>query len=260
MKDCFLSSEQGREYLLQEYVSKERSTYEIAEEQKTYPNFIRRMLKFHKIKLRNKSEAQKKALKTGRHTHPTKGKERSPKEKLNISEGMAKVWENMTNEEKQNRSELAKKDWDSMSESEKKEMFSKAGKAVRKAADEGSKLEKYLIIGLKVKGFKADFHKEFIISAEKMHVDIFLPDNKIAIEIDGPTHHLPIWGEEKLQKNQLADMRKNGLLINQGYNVIRIKNLAKNLSEFKMRTLLTNLINMIESIKATDRNIHNLEV
>ncbi len=245
----FLFTPEGRDYLVSEYKENARSTYDIATEKGTYPNRIRRALKFHKIKVRDKSQAQSAALKSGRHVHPTEGKNRSVAEKLKISKGMAEVWDNMDEKEFKRRQKSAKKQWKEMTIEERKNIQKLAGRGMKKAAEEGSKLEKYLVLGLKTAGFQVEFHKEFLISSEQMHVDIFLPEHKIAIEIDGPTHHLPIWGEEKLKKNQEADQRKTGLLMANHYKVIRIKNLLKNLSEHKMRECLSMVKDTIDLIR-----------
>jgi len=70
----FLFTQEGKKFLHEQYILKERSTYEIAEQLEVYPNMVRRALQSHKFPIRSKSEAQSVALKTGRHKHPTKGK------------------------------------------------------------------------------------------------------------------------------------------------------------------------------------------
>ncbi len=86
----WLFNEEGREYLLQEYIIKKLSTYEIADETKTYANLIRRALLFHKIELRDHQQAQKQALKNKRHPHPTKGKPRSIETRKKIGQTISK--------------------------------------------------------------------------------------------------------------------------------------------------------------------------
>lgn len=71
-----LETAEGKLWLLEEYIHKERSPYQIAAELDTYPNRIRRALLKHKIPVRDHREAQKLALATGRNKHPTKGIER----------------------------------------------------------------------------------------------------------------------------------------------------------------------------------------
>ena len=58
-------------------------------------------------------------------------------------------------------------------------------------------------------------------------LDIFLPEINAAIEVDGPTHYDPIFGEEKLKKIQERDEIKNKLCDEKGILLIRIK-LPKN--------------------------------
>jgi very-short-patch-repair endonuclease len=55
---------------------------------------------------------------------------------------------------------------------------------------------------------------------------MYIPSLKTIIEVDGPSHFLPIWGEEKLRKQIKADVNKTGLILSKGYVIIRIKNLA----------------------------------
>ena len=94
--------------IIEMYNDQSKSTYEIAKSLDTYPNKVRRTLIKHGYKLKNKSEAQKNALQTGRCSHPTEGKTRTEEEKLNISEGMSNHWENMSESERQGRVDQAK--------------------------------------------------------------------------------------------------------------------------------------------------------
>lgn len=84
----------GRAYLVEEYVNKGRSTYDIAEGLDTHANTIRRALKRHLIPLREMSVAQKASLQRGRRQHPTQGRTRTPAEKVNIADGVSKFWQN----------------------------------------------------------------------------------------------------------------------------------------------------------------------
>jgi len=90
MKNFFFS-ERGKTYLLCEYLKKERSTYDIAAEHRSYANLVRRALLHHDIPVRNKSEAQQAAWKAGRNTHPTEGRTRSPEERHKIGEGVSRA-------------------------------------------------------------------------------------------------------------------------------------------------------------------------
>ena len=80
-------------------------------------------------------------------------------------------------------------------------------------------------------------------------VDIYIPDMKLAIEIDGPAHFLPIWGEESLQKHIRADAEKAGLLIARGYAILRVKNVIRNLSAKNMRDALEGVITAVKKVE-----------
>ena len=56
-----------------------------------------------------------------------------------------------------------------------------------------------------------EYHKKGIVPNSNLEVDIYLPEMGAAIEIDGPSHFLPIWGEEALSKTIKSDNEKNGL-------------------------------------------------
>lgn len=233
-------------YLRDAYEIRNLSTYQIAVEMDTYPNRVRRALKKYNITLRDKSKAQSEALRSGRHNHPTKGKKRSEAVKIKISESMAKVWEKMDDTEKERRINLAKKQWASMSFEEQLEFKRLAVDAVRVAAVEGSKLEKYLLSELRRKEIQVIFHAENVVSQEKLQVDLLLPQHKIAIEIDGPAHFYPIWGEENLAKRLIADHTKTGLLIQKGYMVLRVKYISKTLSNVQERKILVKILEVVK--------------
>jgi very-short-patch-repair endonuclease len=238
-----------KEYLIKEYSDKQRSTYDIAKECNTYPNKILRALRKYNIHIRDKSEAQTTALETGRHKHPTKGQKRPENIRNKISVAVANSWKKLSETEKQNRIETAKQQWIAMSEKQKENLRKLAANAVRKAAEEGSKLEKFLLIELQRREYTVIFHKSHMISKEDLQVDLYLPDLKTAIEVDGPSHFYPIWGEANLARHLTADHTKTGLLLAAGYVLIRVKNLAKNNSKFQYYNLLTNLLHRLELIE-----------
>ena len=238
-----------KEFIIDQYMNKNKSTYEIAQELKTYPNKIRRALKTLGVDLRDRSTAQTVAIASGRHEHPTKGKKRTEAEKIAISDGMSKFWDDMEDTERDRRSKLSKKQWDEMSEEEKANLRKLAAAAVRKSSKEGSKIEKFIHEGLTAAGYEVIFHKRGLIANDKMEVDLFLPTLKTAIEIDGPAHFLPIWGEANLQKHIRADAQKAGLLINRGYAVLRVKNIIRNLSSKNMRDALNAVIVELQKIE-----------
>lgn len=245
----FLLTSEGKKYLDDQYIKAERSTHDIAEELGTNPNKIRRALMHHNLPLRTRSDAQKKALEHGRHNHPTKDTKRDKVTKQRISATRSARWDSLTDDERKVLSDIAKKQWEGMSADHKQNMQLKAAEAIRKAALEGSILEKYLFAGIIEAGYYAEFHKEFLTTREKTHVDIYLPDLRTAVEVDGLSHFVPIWGQENLERTQRTDQAKNGLLLEKGIVVVRVKHTVKNLSDSYQRKMLNKLLWVLEGIK-----------
>ena len=241
--------EKYREYIIQQYTKEKKSTYEIAQDIGTYPNKIRRTLNTLGVDLRDRSTAQTVAIESGRHEHPTRGKKRTEAEKIAISDGMSTFWENMEEDERERRSQISKEQWASMSEEDKANLRKLAADAVRKAGKEGSKIEKFVYKGLTEAGREVIFHKKGLVPNDKMEVDLFVPGLKTAIEIDGPAHFLPIWGEATLQKHIRSDAQKSGLLINRGFVIVRVKNLIKNISNKRMRDILNQISEELDKIE-----------
>jgi len=88
---------------------------------------------------------------------------------------------------------------------------------------------------------------EVIIPAENLEIDLYIPELKTIIEVDGPSHFLPIWGEDKLQKQVNADLRKSGALLSKGYAIIRVKSLGSE-SLAKREYLIEQVLNQLQSI------------
>ena len=86
-----------------------------------------------------------------------------------------------------------------------------------------------------------------IIPSENLEIDLYIPDLKTIIEVDGASHFLPIWGEEKLQKQVNADLRKSAALLSKGYAVIRLKSLGQE-SLAKREQMLTSVVDTVKSI------------
>ena len=233
--------------IIKMYNDENKSTYEIAKQLDTYPNKIRRTLIKNGYQLKDKSEAQKTALAEGRSSHPTKGRKRSDKERIKISSSLVDYWNEMTDKEKARRSKIAKRNWKNMTMEQKELMRSKGIAAIQLAAKQGSKLEQFFQKRLEKAGFFSNMH-QVIIPAEKLEIDLYIPELKTIIEVDGPSHFYPIWGEEKLQKQINADLRKSGALLSRGYVVIRIKSLGQE-SLAKKETLVTHVIGQLENIK-----------
>lgn len=249
MKDySTLSQQQKNDLITDLYIDKNKSFAEIASSFNTYPNKILRDAKNFGIPIRNKSDAQKVALKTGKHKHPTKGKKRSDKVKDKIGKGVMDAWENLDEKTLKQRQKKAKRNWEKLSDDQKQYMQKKATDAVREASKVGSKLEHYLLNKLLEDGHIVNFHKEHSLVTTKLQIDLFLPNLNIAIEVDGPSHFSPVWGDDVLKRNISYDRKKEGLIIGKGWHLIRIKQ-NKDFSKSRSNVLYSKLSDTIDKLK-----------
>ena len=98
-------------------------------------------------------------------------------------------------------------------------------------------------------GYFIEFHKKGIIPNENLEIDLYLPEIGTIIEVDGPSHFLPIWGPEKLHKQIKADSHKTGLILSKGFVIIRVKSFGNFVSLSGKEKLLTTLGNQLKQIK-----------
>lgn len=237
----------NEDYVVKQYEDN-HSTYSIAKELGTYPKKIERILIKKGVERRNRSDAQKAAIKTGRTEHPTKGRKRTEEEKFKISEGVYKNWQEMSEEQKGQISKNAKERWDEIPADKKRTMMEKAGQALHKTCTEGSKAERYIYDRLQEKGIDVTMHKKNLIRGQ-FEIDLFLPSLKTIIEIDGPQHFTPLFGEKKLRETIKLDSIKSGALLSKGYCVIRVKYMLKRLSQKSARDLWTMIEKELDEIQ-----------
>lgn len=236
-------------WLAVQYHDLSRSLQDIADELGTNRQRVRRALIRFDIKIRTKAEAQKMALESGRAEHPTEGRHRSKETKLKIAEGVSKDWADADEATLKERSEKAKRQWELMTPEQRQEMQRLANEAVRAAAKDGSKLEKALQGGLTNAGYDVSYHVEGLVPGSDHQVDMIVNELSVAIEVDGPSHFLPIWGAEALQKTIYADLQKNGALLAQGMVVLRVKQLASNVSRLGESKLVNKVLAHLENIR-----------
>lgn len=233
------------------YVDEGKSVREIAEYFGTYANRVRRLFIKLGIPLKDKSEAQKEALLSGRSKHPTKGTKRSESTKKKISEGTYEYWQQLDDFTRKQQCHHLQDYWNGLSPEEKKEIQHLSSIGRRKAAKEGSKFELFLAEYLTKRGMNVILHKKGAIINPTLEIDLLIPALKTAIEVDGPTHFLPIHGEEKLKKQQRADNEKNGLLINSGWVIVRFKHIVNNLTEKYKNDSAEEIYNLLKRIESS---------
>ena len=248
MKYDSLSDTDKKVLIKNMYINEKKSFAQIAKNLDTYANKIRRDAVKFKIQTRNKSEAQKNVFDTGLVKHPTKGKKRPEETKVKIGLSVMKQWDSLSESELRQRKIKAKSQWDNMSDDHKKNMLKLANEAVRETSKTGSKLEKFIFNGLLKHSYKTEFHKEQSLLNTKLQIDIFLPELNTAIEVDGPSHFLPVWGDDCLAKNIKYDNKKTGLLLGKGCVIIRVKQ-SRDFSESRARKILSEVLEVLKNIK-----------
>jgi|TARA_B100001094_G_scaffold331180_1_gene398661 very-short-patch-repair endonuclease len=259
MKNYNSLNETAKQKLIQDiYVGEDQSFQYIAKEYNTYPNKILRDAKKFKIPIRDKSQAQKNALKNGSHRHPTKGRSRTQEEKDKIGLGVLHSWSKADQKTIDKKKKQSKKLWDKKTDQQKNEMLQKANYAVRESSKKGSKMEHFILNFLVNNSIKVDFHKEQFLVNTKLQIDLFLPTMNIAIEVDGPSHFESVWGEEVLQRNITYDAKKTGLIIGKGYKLIRVKQ-KKDFSKTRAKIVCDKLLQTIYNINDTVSKVIEIE-
>lgn len=219
-----LLSKDFKDYMAEHYVAGNQSVPEIALAFDTYPNAIYRAMRKLGIPRRTRSEAQKIVLSSGKVEHPTEGKELAPETKRKIGEAVYQSNLKLSDTEREKRSQRKKEIWDAIPEETRKEYLTKSHKSIRRSAKEGSKFEKFIVASLLAAQYKVQVHHKLSFADSELNVDLYLPMEGIAIEVDGPSHKWPIFGEEALENQIERDLTKNNLLIANGYSLIRIQN------------------------------------
>lgn len=242
-----LTADQKINLIKEKYISQGMSFSEIATSCDTYANKVRRDAIKYNIPIRDKSQAQKNVLSKGKSKHPTKGKERTDAEKNKIGLSMYHSWQEMPEEKRRQRKIKSKELWSKLSQDEKANRRQAAHLAIRQSSKEGSKLEKFLLNKLIEYGYKVEFHKEQVLSNTKLQIDLYLPEITTAIEVDGPSHFEPVWGDDTLAKNQKYDKNKTGLIIGRGMRLVRVEQ-QKDFSPTRAGIIFQKLLDTLNNI------------
>jgi very-short-patch-repair endonuclease len=253
------STEQQKSIIIS-YTEDKDSLEMIAKRYNTYVNKIRRFLIKSNVPIRSFAESQKIALDVGRNEHPTKGRKRTNEEKKKISSSVSKAWDEFSDEKRESIREGAAVRWHQRTDEEKEEMSLAAKKGMQKAAMIGSKMEHFIQTDLESRSIPVIFHKRDLVKNTNLEVDIFVPSYNTAVEIDGPTHFLPIFGEDRLVKTMESDREKIGLLISAGYNILRLKCLSKSVSMAKSKKITDSIVEFLESIGSASGQYKEIEV
>lgn len=223
------------------------STYQVAEKLGCNQSHIVRMrAKYNKdnpknaIKTRSKSEAQKEYVnRTGKHQRI--GTTHSDESRESISDSMRKIYDSERgNEIRDKIAEQRQTEWYNKSQNERTQILQNLKQSSRAKAQSGagSNFENFLAEKLQEHGFKLEQRTQNYTPGKKFHVDIALYMDKIIIEVDGPTHWQPIYGEEELKKVQAKDQGKDNTLTANGWNVLRVQDSSGSLSRARFVRVL----------------------
>lgn len=209
------------EFIKREHLDNKKSIRAIAAELKTYPTRIWRFCNKHKIPVMTASESLKGGHETKRLKSPRKGVKMSEEDRVKLGEAQHKQWESRTPEQ---REEIRKKHRANFAARPDKEEFSRKGAvAIRKAADEGSKLEKYLIEFFKENQIDYIHHWKGLFGNSNLEADFYLPALSVIIEVDGPSHFAAIFSPATYAKQVEFDNKKNAAVLDAGSSIIRIQ-------------------------------------
>ncbi len=197
---------------------------------------LSRFMKKHGITARDKTQAQTNFLKT--HEHQMQGRKHSDETKNKISAGLGEFWDGLSEEEEQElRSRIGgawKRKWAAMSDAERAATIEGLSQASKASQGKGSKLERFLAEELRTRGYVIEERTVHYTPGHAFEVDLALPREGILIEVDGPTHFLPIFGEEYLEQQQERDERKDNLLTSAGWDVLRVRDNNGPLSKLRV--------------------------
>ncbi|MHA2063107.1 MAG: DUF559 domain-containing protein [Candidatus Thorarchaeota archaeon] len=212
---------------------------------------LSRFMKKHGITARDKGQAQKNYLKN--NDHQMKGRKHTTETKKQISASLGDFWEGLTDDErekvKRKIGSAWKRKWESMSEQERKLMMEGLSSKAKESQGQGSRLERFIAEELRKRGYFVEERSTNYTAGKDFEVDLALPTERVAIEVDGPTHFLPIYGEEHLEHQQERDARKDDMINGIGYSVLRVRDNNGPLSQLR----IDKIEQAIEEIKEDGR-------
>jgi len=83
-----------------------------------------------------------------------------------------------------------------------------------------------------------------------------IPSINVAIEVDGPSHFAPVWGDDSLKRNVKYDQKKSGLILGKGLVLIRIKQ-TMDYSESRSRVIYSELRELLKNIEQKFPSVDN---
>lgn len=226
------------------------STYKIADKLSISQAHVFRLVKKwntnnpnNPIKLRSKSEAQKTFLE--KNGHQRVGTTHSEESRTKMSDAIGAFYESPDGAKaKEKIADAKREEWASFDDTEKKQIMDEMRAGISEAnrsGEGGSKFENFIADGLEAAGFLLERRTRKWLGKDGLEIDIALPNNRLAIEIDGPTHWQPIHGQEQLLKVQAKDKRKDSLLMTGGWDILRVRDDSGSLSAIRLKRVINKI-------------------
>lgn len=232
------------------YCEQGLSLRKMSEKLKRPVSAITKYMDQYGIERRTKSDAQKGYLSD--NDHPMQGKHHTEEAKKKISASLGDFWDSLDPDQRAEYRQLVgsgwRKRWASMSNAERENMIASLNAANRQQQGHGSRFERFLADELRSRGYVVEERSNNYIANAKQEVDLALTHEGIMIEVDGPTHFMPIYGEEALERQEAKDADKDDYLISAGFSVLRIQDNNGPLSQVRIEKIVTE----IERIKKTN--------
>lgn len=224
------------------------STYEIAAKFNVNQSHIYRMIKKwnlnnpnNPIKTRDKSEAQK--VHIDKHGHQRVGTSQSEETKVAISNKMRDFYDSADGKKaKQKIRETREQEWSEKTDQEKADIIQelRVGGRETLVMGQGSKFENFLAEELMLAGFGVE-QRNRTAALGMFEVDIALTNEGIAIEVDGPSHFMDIYGVEELAKVQAKDKLKDDQLLSGNWSILRLQDKSGSCSRARISRVITKI-------------------
>lgn len=248
-------------FLMREYVKNEKSTVAIAKMVGAYPEQVRRALKKYNIPVRSRSKASRNFYDKGGE-NARKGYQFTEEEKERAAITAKEYW--LSDESKAARekiSKASKKYWQTVSKADKRKIVERLHQACREASKEGSRAQLTIAALL---AEKYDYYVETgvvnIAGIGDFEVDIALPHQGIAIEVDGITHFEQVYSDDRYERAQRADKEKNDILKGIGWSVVRIRLVCERFSKGSCLMVTEKLHKMIAGKNFKKKQVNYVEM
>lgn len=222
-------------WVIEQY-NKGRSTRDIARQLDAYPMTINRILKKNGIQTRDLSASLKKYFE--QHEHVMKGQKMSREEREKRAAGMKRHWDSLGEEQREQvvsrLVNMTQERWNSLSEAQQHDLIYKMHLGSREASIHGSKFQNEVCKQLVRRGYKAKQRTTRHTPGSQLEIDIAIEEHTTAIEIDGKSHFVDIFGQEKLEQKILKDQQKDDILMSRGWRVIRVRDNSKSFTRYSV--------------------------